>query len=289
MTRVDVIVAVWNEEQCIPAFLDTLMALPLPEGVDLRVTFVEDSSTDGTRPLLRRLADENPRVGFYSLVKGFGQGPALIFGLSRSTADAMIIMDVDGSHPLEVIPEMIRHFLGGAQAVLCVRKSFANRKAHRRLFARAYQLGVRLLTGADGAEQNIYYRLISANVARRLLQQPQYWTHLRFPLPCRPEGTLRKVYVDMEERVLGESKYGVGRLAGIAVDGVLSLMSGRRFAALLATLGLIALVLAHSSLWPLAVLAALGIGLLIRRFIRMRRPDTLRQMQVLECGNVPAT
>ena len=61
MTRVDIVVAVRNEEQSIPVFLEKIAALPLPSDVDLKVVFIEDSSTDATRPLLRRLAQESAR------------------------------------------------------------------------------------------------------------------------------------------------------------------------------------------------------------------------------------
>jgi glycosyltransferase involved in cell wall biosynthesis len=148
VTDIDVIVAVRNEEEAIPAFLDQVMALPLPSDVYLHVVFVEDSSTDGTLPLLRRLAREHPKLGYYSLVEGFGQGLAVSFALSRSEADAMIMMDVDGSHPIAVIPDMIAAFREGARVVQCVRRSLANRRRHRRLGAAAYQVAARWLTGS---------------------------------------------------------------------------------------------------------------------------------------------
>jgi glycosyltransferase involved in cell wall biosynthesis len=289
MTRVDVIVAVRDEEQSIPVFLDRIAALQLPEDVDLRVIFVEDSSTDGTRPLLRRLAGENPHVGYYTVAPGLGQGAAVVFGLSHSTADAMIMLDVDGSHPVEAIPEMIRGFLDGAQVVQCVRRTLANRKLYRRIGAASYQRLAHLLTGVDPSEQNIFYRLVSADVTRWLLQQPRYWHYLRFPLPRRPEGALRKVYVDTYERTLGESKYGFGRLVNLAVDGVVSQMSGWRAALLLASLSLITIVLANSRLWPVAALLSVGIGWVIRRCIGLRRPDMLRRLHVLESGNATAS
>jgi glycosyltransferase involved in cell wall biosynthesis len=288
MTRVDVIVAVRNEEQSIPVFLDRIAALQLPEGVDLRVIFVEDSSTDGTRPLLRRLANEAPAVSYYTLAQGFGQGPAVVFGLSRSTADAMVMMDVDGSHPVAVIPEMVREYLGGAQVVQCVRRALANRKAYRRIGAAAFFFGARVLTGIDTDEQRIYYRLVSAGVARWLLQQPRYWHYLRFPLPRRPEGALRKIYVDTEERVFDESKYGFQRLVNLAIDGVLSQMPQSRLAMLLVGMGVMAALLVRCAMWPLSLLVAGAMAWLIRRYAGLSRPDLLQRMQVLECGNVPA-
>lgn len=286
MPRIDVIVAVRNEEQNIPVFLGQFAALTLPADVALNVLFVEDSSTDATRPLLRRLARNNPAIGYWTLARGAGQGLAIAFGLSRSTADAMIMMDVDGSHPVEVIPEMIRAYRDGAQVVQCVRRTLANRKEYRRIGAMAFQLAARALTGVDTNEQNIYYRLVTANVARSLLQ-PRYWHYLRFPLPRRPEGALRRIYVDTEERVLGESKYDFRRLVNLAIDAVMSLMTGARLVVVFSIVGAIALLLIAVGLWPLALLVAAGMGWLLRRWIALHRTDTLQRMQVLESANVP--
>jgi glycosyltransferase involved in cell wall biosynthesis len=284
MTVIEVIVAVRNEEQSIPVFLDTLAALALPQGVDLRVVFVEDSSTDGTRPLLQRLARENPKVSYYSLVKGFGQGLAVTFGLSRSTADAMVMMDVDGSHPVSVIPEMIRAFLGGAQVVQCVRRTLSNRKAYRRMGAAGFQIMARLLTGTDTTEQNIFYRLVSANVARQLVHEPRYWRWLRFPLPRRPEGALRKIEIDTEERRLGESKYGFLRLVTLGIDGMLSLIAPPRLIGISALAGLIGILLIRAGWWPPAAAIVLVIVALVSRYVRLQNADVLGQMRVLDCG-----
>lgn len=287
-SRVDIIVAVRNEELTVPVFLRKVAALPIPASVDLKVLFIEDSSTDGTRVLLRRLAAENSHVGYYTVTPGFGQGAAVVFGLSRSTADAMIMLDVDGSHPVEAIPEMLSAFLDGAQVVQCVRRKLANRKLYRRIGASAYQRLARLLTGIDPTEQNIFYRLVSADVTRWLLQQPRYWHYLRFPLPRRPEGALRKIYVDTEERVLGESKYGFRRLVNLAINGVLSQIPQSRLAMLLLGMGMMAALFVWGAMWPASLAVAAMMAWLIRRHAGLSHPDFLQRMQVLECGNVPA-
>ena len=286
MPRVDVIVAVRNEEQSIPVFLDKLSALMLPPDVAVSVIFVEDSSTDGTRPLLRRLARENPAVGYCTLARSFGQGPAVMFGLSRSTADAMVMMDADGGHPLEVLPEMIRQYLDGAQVVQCVRRTLANRKAYRDIGAATFQIFARMLTGIDTTEQNIFYRLVSAPVARELLRHPRYWRWLRFPLPRRPEGALRKIYVDSQERTLGESKYGFRRLVNLAIDGILSLIPTTRFVAVLLLMAVAAVLLVRGGVWPLAVAVTAVILWLMGRYASLQRGGVLRQMQVVESANV---
>ena len=51
---------------------ESVRALALPPDVELGLLFVEDSSDDGTVPLLRKLAAEDPGIRYWSLERGFG-------------------------------------------------------------------------------------------------------------------------------------------------------------------------------------------------------------------------
>ena len=286
MIRVDIVVPIRNEEQTLPMFLDRLASLRLPKTLAVKVIFVEDSSVDSTRPLLRRLAAERPDVGYYCLARGFGQALAASYGISQSTADAIIMMDADGSHPPEVIPDMVRGFLDGAQVVQCARRTLSNRKVYRELGAAAFHLLARVLTVTDTTEQNIFYRLVSADVARDLLRNPRYLTYLRFPLP-RADGALRTIYVDSVERVAGQSNYNLRRLIQLAVEGILSQMSPTRLGALVSGMCLAALSLLVAGHGWAATLLATGSVWVIVRYWRLGQP-VLDRMEVLECRNVPA-
>lgn len=279
--RIDVVVAVRDEETSLGAFLARIDALALPPGVELSLRFVEDSSRDGTRPLLRRLAEERPDVGFWMLERGFGQGLALSFGLAHSTADAAIMMDVDGSHPPEAIPELVRAYESGARIVQCVRRSLAGRAVWRSLGARAFHVTVRVFTGVDLASQNVYYRLMDRSVIDSFLQTPRYWRYVRFPLPTEA-GTVCFVPIDTQERSLDESKYGPLRLLGLSVDGILAAMTTRRlvYTAALAAVAIVALFAGGA--WPLALAGAAGVLAGVVRFAGLRRPDALDRMCVTE-------
>jgi len=286
MIRTEIITAVRDEEETILVFLEAIAALALPDDIELKVIFVEDSSTDGTKALLRKLASEDPSVGYYSLVEGFGQCPAIMFGLAQSPANAMIMMDVDGSHPIEIIPEMISEFLDGAKVVQCVRKTLSNRRLHRRIGTALYQAVARAIIGIDTREQAIYYRLVSREIVQGLKQEPRYWHYLRFPLPRHPDGALRKIYVDMEERVFGESTYTIGRLVKLAIDGTLSQISKQRFAVLLGMGAGVSILLAFGRIWSLSAIVLVALLLTARHYQSLGRGDLLERMHVSESGNV---
>lgn len=286
MTVVEIISAVRNEEKSLPFFVERVRALALPEGVQLRLTFVEDSSTDGTRAILRNLAAAHSDVRFYSLEQGFGQGPAIVFGLLRSTADAAILMDADGSHPPDKIPQMIDLHLQGAGIVQCVRRTLTDRRAYRRWATTSFQTLASWIAQVDLAEQSVYYRLVSPRYAQELVSDPRYWRFLRFPLPSTP-GELAKLEIDTAERTHDESKYGPLRLLGLAIDAILSLVSPARMWAGVGIVVVGAVGFIRLGAWPIAIVLALAVLAAGRRYQQLRNPDLLERMVVRESRNVP--
>jgi glycosyltransferase involved in cell wall biosynthesis len=286
-TVVDVVVAVRSEERTLSRFIEEVEALSLPQSVSLRVLFVEDSSTDGTVEVLRRLAQTHQWVSYWKLEKGYGQVPPILFGLTRSTGDAVVMMDVDGGHPVSVLSEMIGRFLEGAAIVQAVRRPFLARSLLRRLGAALYSFGVLVAAGVDLRRQNVYFRLLSRDFKAHFLANRRWSRFLRIGCPddCRPPYAL--VYFDSAPRLAGESKYTLGRLVKSAVEGTLSLMSARRAAAwgllLLAAAG----VLLATPVWPLGVLLAAALAALARLYYVISTEDLVGRLRVVEAGGGP--
>lgn len=285
MISIEIIAAVRNEERSLPVFIERVRALSLPDGVELRMTFIEDSSTDRTLEILRDVSVAGSDIGYYSLERGYGQGPAIIFGLSRCVSDAAILMDADGSHPPEEIPRMVALHLEGASVVQCVRRTLAERRAYRKLGTSLFQTVAGWLTQVDLAEQSIYYRLVSSDIAKQLVADPRYWRFLRFPLPREP-GALAKLPIDTTERTQDESKYGLSRLARLAVDAVLSMMSPGRGWAGAAVVSLCAAGFLALGAWPISAALALALVTIARRYRQLRSTDLLAHMRVRESANV---
>jgi len=284
-TRVDVVIAVRDEEQSIPLFIDRVGALALPSNIELHLLFVEDSSTDGTRDLLRDLAASRSDVGYAFLRQGFGQGIAVSHGIGLSNADAVVMMDVDGSHPPEAIVDLVSAFQRGADVAQCVRRTLPKRKLYRRAGAAAFHAVSRLAFGLDFADQNVFFRLVSADVADMILSEPRYWRYLRFPL-ARVSGRVERIPIDTVERSVGKSKYGFPRLVSLALDGILCLISTRRAASLAAALLAASVALLWAGWWPASLLFLLALLWLVRRFREVGRTDALSVLEMTESRNL---
>ncbi|MBN1558530.1 MAG: glycosyltransferase [Lentisphaerae bacterium] len=268
MTTVDIVIAVCNEEAAIPPFVQKIRALEVPEDVAVRLLFVEDSSTDGTVSVLRRLAESDPGVRFVSLERGFGQAAALWFGLRESDADAVITMDVDDAHPVPLIPDMIAAYRSGADLVQGVRRELKGRAAYRNFGTRVFRIAASVLTGFDVARQNVHYRLVSRKAREMIICDPRRVYFMKF----NPElPGLRTEYVTFEaaERTVGRSKYSLRRLAAHSVNGILAMMPAGRVWAVAAGLAAAGVLLAWRVWLPAGVLVCAAAAFLLVRYFRM--------------------
>ena len=79
-------------------------------GIDGEVIIVDDNSPDGTAEVAQRLAEQYP-VRVHKRVTERGLATAVLAGFGLSTAKVCVVMDADGSHPVDALPNMVRMIL----------------------------------------------------------------------------------------------------------------------------------------------------------------------------------
>jgi dolichol-phosphate mannosyltransferase len=279
--RLDVIAAVRDEQDNLREFCERLFALELQPAVELSVIFVEDSSRDATLERLRELAGESDRVRYYSIEHGRGQGPALVFSMAQSTADALVTMDADGSHPPESIAELWTAYTRGVDIAQAHRDPIDRRSCYRAAGSALFERLGSWLTGVRLSDQNVHFRLISASVRDRVLAHPAWWRFLRL-LPEVGAQPMELIGFHAPPRKRGESKYGLLRLAGLAIDGVISLMPTARFGSMLAAIAVLCAALALGGYFGIAWVVALGGFALIAVRANLPKRGLLEQMRVRE-------
>jgi dolichol-phosphate mannosyltransferase len=107
-----VVIPTYNEAENLPALVEALDALDLP---DLRVLVVDDSSPDGTGRLAEELGERlrrgaEPFVRVLHRPQKQGLGRAYVAGMTRALengADFVVQMDADFSHEPAEIPKML--------------------------------------------------------------------------------------------------------------------------------------------------------------------------------------
>ena len=78
-------------------------------------------ASDDTLKKLILVTEKDPRFHVIELSRNFGKEAALTAGIDEATGDAVIPMDADLQDPPELILEMIKEWLKGAEIVLARR------------------------------------------------------------------------------------------------------------------------------------------------------------------------
>jgi len=89
----------------------------------IEVIVVNDGSRDATAKVLAELCPLHPQLVALNLSRNFGKEAALTAGLEAALGDVVVILDADGQHPIELIPEMLRKWEQGSDVVYAVRKT----------------------------------------------------------------------------------------------------------------------------------------------------------------------
>jgi dolichol-phosphate mannosyltransferase len=263
--KIDIIVPARNEQISIPLFVNAVNSLAIPEYISIGIIFVEDSSTDDTLQVLRDVASKVQNVSYCSMETGFGEAVAVAFGMSQSTADAVITMEAGGGHPVESIPDLISHYLAGAEIVQAVRLSLTNRKLYRSVGTASFNILLRLLTGFDAKKQNVYFRLLSKRQKDLLIKNKRFVTCLRFKLSDVNNCPIDHVYFRAQDRIRGKSEYSFVRLARFSLDFAFSVISVTRLSFLFVFFLLLSLLIAiYVSFWLSIVMVFCTIGVAVR-------------------------
>ena len=188
---------------------------------DWEFLMVNDGSTDTTLQQMQQLHEEDPRHFHYiDLSRNYGKEIAVMAGLDYALGDALIVMDADMQHPIDVIPDMLRYWEEGYDDVYAQRQgsheSWLKRstsKVYYRLLQHTTDIPIQPNTGD--------FRLIdhSCIMALRQMRETDRNTKGMFSwIGFRKKG----IYYQQQSRQYGKSKWKFHSLLNLALNGITS-------------------------------------------------------------------
>lgn len=218
--RLTVVVAAHNEALALPMLHVRLCAvLDDLGGIDGRVLYVDDGSTDTSWEVMQGLADADPRVGVLRLSRNFGKEAALTAGLDFVDDGAVMILDADGQDPPELIPEFVALWQQGYDNVYGTRLKRDGESWFKRSTAKAFYRVIGRLSNTPIPADTGDFRLLSPRALQALGQLRERHRFMKGLFGW--VGFRRKALpYHRHARLVGESKFSVWRLWNFALEGI---------------------------------------------------------------------
>ena len=219
MSKYSVIVPAYNEEKSLQLFYDAVTPLFESLQEEYELIFVNDGSTDETKTILNRLAEEDNRVKVCHFSRNFGQQAALLCGLEQSSGDAVIAMDADLQDPPEVALEMIAKWKEGYDIVHGKRRKRSGESTFKKATASIFYSFTRKITGLNIPQNVGDFKLYSRNVVEVILSMGEHDRLLRAQTSW---VGFKQTFVEFDrpKRIAGETHYTLKKMVRLAQAGI---------------------------------------------------------------------
>lgn len=176
MKKISFVIPCFNEEENvvpISAAVTGMLEQYLSD-YDYEIIFIDNCSTDNTRPSLRNLCKSSDKIKAIFNTKNFGQFNSPVYGLTQATGDCAVLMAADFQDPVEVIPAFVKEWQNGYNIVCGIKKSSKEKRIIYLLRSLYYKLIVKM-SKVDQIEHFTGFGLYDASFLKVLsaLDDPQ--------------------------------------------------------------------------------------------------------------------
>jgi dolichol-phosphate mannosyltransferase len=219
--KISIVVPCFNEEACLVELHQRLSAAARSvAGADYELVLVNDGSSDGSWPAMRRLAANDAHVVAINLSRNHGHQLALTAGLDLCRGDTVLIIDADLQDPPELLAPMLQAMReSGGDVVYGVRRSRSGETAFKRATAHGFYRLLSRATEVDIPLDAGDFRLMSRRALDALLAMPEQARFIRGMVAWIGFKQVPFAY-DRQTRFAGETKYPLRKMIRFALDAL---------------------------------------------------------------------
>lgn len=221
MKKVTILLPAYNEEASFPLIIRNMNQVR-SDNPDYEWEFlmVNDGSTDHTLEQMIRLHNSDSHYSYLDLSRNYGKETAMMAGFDYATGDALIIMDSDMQHPINVIPEMLRYWEEGYDDVYAQRQGSKESWLKRKTSHWYYTL-LQSLTRVPIQKDTGDFRLLDRSCIEALKQMREAERNTKGMYSWI--GFHKKaISYQQQERQEGKSKWSLWQLINLALNGITS-------------------------------------------------------------------
>ncbi|PLS28813.1 glycosyltransferase family 2 protein [Bifidobacterium parmae] len=220
-----VMVPCYNEQESLPLLFERMDALiaesSKADAVDYTLMFVDDGSSDNTRPLIKEYAASHPYAEYVFLSRNFGKEKAMFAGIEHTHTDGLIIIDADLQDPPELIPQMIELWRAGYDDVYARRRSRDGESWLKKATSRWYYDILQRMAGIAIQKDTGDFRLLDRKCIDALKRLDESERNSKALFSWIGFRKIEFLY-DRDKRAAGTTHWNYWKLFHLAMDGITS-------------------------------------------------------------------
>ena len=218
---ISIVTPVYNEEDNVVFFHEEITKVMKTTGMDYELIYVNDGSKDRTDELIRELAEKDSHVRAITFARNFGHQTAITCGMDFARGDAVITMDGDMQHPLELIPLLLEKWKDGYDIVQTIRTSTEDSGFIKKITSAGYYKVINSISKTPVTPGGSDFRLMNRKSLDVFLR---FREHARFIRGIVGGLGFKQTTIKFEApaRHAGVSKFSMNKMLHFAMDGILT-------------------------------------------------------------------
>jgi hypothetical protein len=215
--EISVVAPVYNEAGNLRPLHERIVAALCPLNRGFEVIYVDDGSSDGSYAELAHIAAADTRARIVRLRRNFGQTAAIAAGVEHADGRFLVFIDADMQNDPSDIPRMLTLVEQEGYDVVSGWRKDRHDNASRTLPSRVANSLISTVTGVHLHDYGCTLKVYRADLVKQLHLYGEM--HRFIPAYLAQLGArVAEVPVTHHPRVIGHSKYGIGRTFRVLLD-----------------------------------------------------------------------
>lgn len=223
MPKLSVIIPCYFNELNIPDTAESLLTNEkhFPADVTFEYVLVDDGSKDGTHHALLAFKQMAPeKVVVARLATNVGSYNAIMAGMSIATGDVNVVIGADLQDPVELMPDMYKHWLKGFKLVIANRQE-REESWSKSLFAKSFQWMMKRLALKNLPDGGFDYVLFDKVIRNKVVEMDEKNTNSLYLMLWLGFEYVAIPYV-RRERKIGKSRWTLKKKIKLFIDSFVS-------------------------------------------------------------------
>lgn len=215
------VVPAYNEQDNLRDFINALIPAVQALTSDFEIIIVNDGSRDATHDVAMQLVTQGLPVRYLALSRNFGKEAALSAGIDHARGNAVLLIDADFQHPLEMLPEMHALWQVGYEMIYGVIADRGAESGAKRLGTNLFYTLMNSGNGVKVPPNAGDFRWMDRKVVDALRALPERNRFMKGLYAWVGFKTAALPFVP-KDRAAGQSSFNLRRLGALALLGLTS-------------------------------------------------------------------